>query len=57
VLKIAWELAAGEAVLTSTVWPSVPEVHAVGLACGLLFGLLTSQLTKRNSGQLWLEIG
>jgi rhomboid family GlyGly-CTERM serine protease len=35
-LKIAWEMASGEALLTSTAWPSVPVVHAVGFVCGLL---------------------
>jgi rhomboid family GlyGly-CTERM serine protease len=38
-LKIAWEIGAGEALLTSTAWPSVPVVHAVGFVCGLLLAV------------------
>ncbi|MEJ2466440.1 MAG: rhombosortase [Candidatus Thiodiazotropha sp.] len=47
VLKIAWEMAAGEALLTATAWSSVPEVHAVGFFCGLLLVVVVS----------WLNIG
>jgi rhomboid family GlyGly-CTERM serine protease len=39
VLKIVWETATGGALLTSTVWPSVPEVHGVGFICGLLLAI------------------
>ncbi len=41
VAKIVWELAAGGALLTSTLWPSVPEVHGVGFVCGLALALVT----------------
>lgn len=34
-LKIGWELMAGQALFTDTVWPSVPDVHAVGFVVGL----------------------
>ncbi len=57
VLKIAWEMAAGEALLTSTTWPSVPEVHAVGFVCGLLMSVLLHRYIRRRVGELWLEIG
>jgi hypothetical protein len=52
VLKIAWEMAAGEALLTSTAWPSVPEVHGVGLLCGLLLSVLLPQLKRWDNS--WL---
>lgn len=57
VLKIAWEMAAGEALLTATAWPSVPEVHAVGFVCGLLLAAVLPRFNRRNTGKLWLEIG
>lgn len=50
VLKIAWEMAAGEALLTSTAWPSVPEVHGVGLLCGLLLSVLLPRLKRWDNG-------
>jgi rhomboid family GlyGly-CTERM serine protease len=40
VMKIVWETATGEALLTSTAWPSVPEVHGVGFICGLLLAVV-----------------
>ena len=36
VVKIIVEIYAGQALLTQTVWPSVPAVHAVGFLCGLV---------------------
>ncbi len=57
VLKIAWEMAAGEALLTATAWPSVPEVHAVGFVCGLLMAVLLYRLNRRSVGELGMEIG
>jgi rhomboid family GlyGly-CTERM serine protease len=39
VVKILLEVAGGEALLTDTAWPSVPEVHGVGFACGLVLAL------------------
>jgi rhomboid family GlyGly-CTERM serine protease len=36
VLKVVWETTADGALLTSTAWPSLPEVHGVGFICGLL---------------------
>lgn len=37
VAKIFWETWLGGALLTTTAWPSLPEVHGVGFVCGLLF--------------------
>jgi rhomboid family GlyGly-CTERM serine protease len=50
VLKVAWEMAAGEALLTSTAWPSVPEVHGVGLLCGLLLSVVLPPLKRWDNG-------
>lgn len=35
-LKIIVEIQGGQALLTRTDWPSVPEVHAAGFICGLV---------------------
>ena len=35
-LKIIVEIQGGQALLTRTAWPSVPEVHAAGFICGLV---------------------
>jgi hypothetical protein len=35
IAKIIPEIQSGQALLTHTAWPSVPEVHAVGFLCGL----------------------
>lgn len=35
-LKIVVEIGTGQALLTSTAWPSVPTAHAAGFLCGLL---------------------
>ncbi len=40
-LKPLWELAAGKALFTSTLWPSLPEAHLLGLAAGLGYALWT----------------
>jgi rhomboid family GlyGly-CTERM serine protease len=48
ILKIAWETAIGGALLTSTTWPSLPEVHGVGFLCGLLLALFYS-VSQRSS--------
>lgn len=40
VLKIFWEVASGAALLTSTLWPSVPEVHAAGFISGLVVAMV-----------------
>jgi rhomboid family GlyGly-CTERM serine protease len=42
ILKIVWETAIGGALLTSTAWPSLPEVHGVGFLCGLLVAMIYS---------------
>ncbi len=34
--KVCMELVDGQMLLTHTAWPGVPEVHAVGLVCGIL---------------------
>jgi rhomboid family GlyGly-CTERM serine protease len=44
VAKIFVEISAGQALLTHTAWPSVPEVHAAGF----LSGLVTSFATRKN---------
>jgi rhomboid family GlyGly-CTERM serine protease len=46
VVKIIWETALGGALLTTTAWPSLPEVHGVGFVCGLLF-VVSAQLFKQ----------
>jgi hypothetical protein len=38
-LKPLWELRAREALFTSTLWPSLPETHLLGLAAGLGYAL------------------
>jgi rhomboid family GlyGly-CTERM serine protease len=38
-LKPLWELGAGQALFTSTFWPSLPEAHLLGLAAGFGFAL------------------
>lgn len=43
VLKILVEVNIGQAVLTQTSWPSIPEVHAVGFVVGLVLGVLNSR--------------
>jgi rhomboid family GlyGly-CTERM serine protease len=55
ILKIVWETAIGGALLTSTAWPSLPEVHGVGFLCGLLASLLFS-LSHRSSAARGREI-
>jgi rhomboid family GlyGly-CTERM serine protease len=42
-IKVAFEIAQGQAVLTRTVWPSVPTTHAAGMICGLLLAVLGSR--------------
>lgn len=41
VAKIVVEISAGQALLTQTAWPSVPEVHAAGFFSGLMVGYFT----------------
>jgi len=36
ITKIVLEIGAGQALLTSTAWPSVPTAHAAGFVCGLV---------------------
>jgi hypothetical protein len=40
-LKPLWELGAGQALFTSTFWPSLPEAHLLGLAAGFGYALWT----------------
>jgi rhomboid family GlyGly-CTERM serine protease len=54
-LKPLWELSAGQALFTSTLWPSLPEAHLLGLAAGLGYALWTRPETEafrlgRNRG-------
>jgi hypothetical protein len=57
VIKIIWETALGSALLTSTAWPSLPEVHGVGFVCGLLFAAFVLLLKRREAGRLRLVSG
>jgi rhomboid family GlyGly-CTERM serine protease len=41
IAKIVLEINAGQALLTQTAWPSVPETHAAGFLSGLVTGYLT----------------
>jgi rhomboid family GlyGly-CTERM serine protease len=45
-LKPLWELSAGQALFTSTLWPSLPEAHLLGLAAGLGYALWTRPGTE-----------
>lgn len=47
-LKIVFEISAGQALLTSTAWPSVPTTHAVGFLCGLLVASVTLRKREGN---------
>ncbi|HEC07877.1 MAG TPA: rhombosortase [Thiolapillus brandeum] len=51
VAKVLIELSGGQMLLTSTAWPGVPEVHAVGMFVGMLYTgtqLLTCRWNMRN---------
>jgi rhomboid family GlyGly-CTERM serine protease len=45
--KILLEASSGQALLTSTAWPSVPTTHAAGFLCGLLLASVTLSKWKR----------
>jgi rhomboid family GlyGly-CTERM serine protease len=47
-LKIILEINAGQALLTQTVWPSVPAAHAAGYACGLVLASVTLRKWKQS---------
>ncbi|MCB1873391.1 MAG: rhombosortase [Chromatiaceae bacterium] len=47
--KICVEMFAGQALLTQTAWPSVPEAHAVGFLCGVALGLRRCPTTCSDS--------
>lgn len=47
VAKIMVELLGGQIALTSTAWPEVPEVHAVGLLCGMLYTWVVRDLLNK----------
>ena len=57
VAKIIWETALGGALLTSTAWPSLPEVHGVGFVCGLLFALSALLFKPRKALEIRAETG
>ncbi len=42
--KIILEITGGQALLTQTAWPSVPEVHAVGFLCGLVLAVVIAAI-------------
>lgn len=44
IAKIALEINSGQALLTQTAWPSVPEVHAVGFLSGLALTVVIAML-------------
>lgn len=46
-MKIALEIGAGQALLTSTAWPSVPTAHATGFLCGLVLASVSLRTWKR----------
>lgn len=48
ILKILWEVGSGEALFTSTLWPSVPEVHAAGFVSGLFVAVMSQTATLRR---------
>ena len=50
-VKIIVEIYTGQALLTSTAWPSVPAVHAVGYLCGLLPEILRQTIFNRSTTQ------
>lgn len=45
-LKIVLEVGSGQALLTSTAWPSVPTTHAAGFLCGMLLASVTLRRWK-----------
>lgn len=49
VAKIAFEGLSGQAVFTDVVWPSVPSVHGVGFATGLILAALRCKTPARAS--------
>jgi rhomboid family GlyGly-CTERM serine protease len=46
-LKIVIEIHLGQALLSETIWPSVPTAHAAGFLCGVAVHLLLSQPDRR----------
>jgi rhomboid family GlyGly-CTERM serine protease len=54
--KIAFEALSGQALFTATAWPSVPSVHGIGFAAGLVAAALAPILSKlpgfNSSGNL-----
>ncbi|MCU7796989.1 MAG: rhombosortase [Candidatus Thiodiazotropha sp. (ex Semelilucina semeliformis)] len=40
IAKILLEIGSGQALLTQTLWPSVPEVHAVGFLTGVMLAIV-----------------
>lgn len=46
--KIIFEIYNGQAILTQTAWPSVPDVHAVGFLSGLLAGYMMFHVFRMN---------
>jgi hypothetical protein len=47
ITKIVLELGAGQALLTSTAWPSVPTAHAAGFLCGLVLASVSLRKWRR----------
>ncbi len=52
--KIAVELLFGQALLTNTVWPSVPAVHGVGFVTGL--AVAAAQRSLRTVNKPWMVL-
>ncbi|MGD2119905.1 MAG: rhombosortase [Chromatiales bacterium] len=51
-LKIVIELNSGQALITDTVWPSVPQAHAAGYLAGLLLSVLFAAADNKS---VWLQ--
>jgi len=47
-LKIVLEVGSGQALLTSTAWPSVPTTHAAGFLCGVVLASVTLRQWKQT---------
>jgi rhomboid family GlyGly-CTERM serine protease len=55
IAKIMVEISAGQALLTETAWPSVPEAHAAGFLSGLLVGYVikSTMLLRKKCEDLY----
>lgn len=51
--KILFEMVNGQAIVTQTAWPSVPDVHAIGFLSGLLAGYLFFRVSHSQAENLF----